>query len=188
MVCFDQGCAHVVAVTARTRLSGCVGRERWWRQAGRAIATRSGLLMSGEKSMPTRELLHLDAEVAACEDGAYGGLEKRRGKCVGRSGPVRAICLGPPLDTVLVRTTASELGLGNGGRRRRAARKQVQRLAVRTRSRRGQRGERVFAGVSGRQRATKQHRVALCSGQETARCGRQSACRVSTTAILWCCW
>ena len=35
-----------------------------WRQAGRAIATRSGLLMSGEKSMPTRKLLHLGADVA----------------------------------------------------------------------------------------------------------------------------
>ena len=44
--------------------SGCVGWERYWRQAGRAIATRSGLLMSDEKSMPTRELLHLGAEVA----------------------------------------------------------------------------------------------------------------------------
>ena len=44
--------------------SGCVGRERWWRQAGRAFATRSGLLMSGEKSMPTRELHPLGAELA----------------------------------------------------------------------------------------------------------------------------
>ena len=44
--------------------SGCGGRGRCWRQAGRAIATRSGLLMSDEKSMPTRELLHLGAEVA----------------------------------------------------------------------------------------------------------------------------
>ena len=35
--------------------------------AGRAVATRSGLLMSGEKSMPTWELHHLGAEEVACE-------------------------------------------------------------------------------------------------------------------------
>ena len=42
---------------------GCRWAGRRGRQAGRAIATHSGLLMSGEKSMLTRELLHLDAEV-----------------------------------------------------------------------------------------------------------------------------
>ena len=39
---------------------------------------------------------------------------------------------------------------------------------MRTCDRRGRRGERVFAGVSGRQRATKQHRVALLQRAETA--------------------
>ena len=105
--------------------------------------------------------------------GACGGLEKRREKCVGRAvGPVRATCLAP--------SAGHSVGAHHGGgagpwqwlERRRAARKQIQRLAVRTRIRRGQRGERVFAGVSCRQRATKTTTVLLfCSGQETAWCG-----------------
>ena len=54
MVCFDRGCAHVVAVTARTRRVVVLDGGRCWRQAGREIATRSGLQMSGEESMPIR--------------------------------------------------------------------------------------------------------------------------------------
>lgn len=52
-------------------------------------------------------------------------------------GPVRATCLVPLLDTVLVRNAAVEQGIGNGVRGRRVARKQIQRLAVCTRNRRG---------------------------------------------------
>ena len=75
--------------------------------------------MSGEKSMPTRELLHLGAEVVVMVVGEavrVVDLKRGRGKCVGRAvGSVRATYLVPPLDTVLVRTMAGELGLGNGG-------------------------------------------------------------------------
>ena len=172
--------------------SDCVGRGKCW-QVGRAISTRSELLMSGEKSMPTRELLHLGAEVAVMVVGeavVCCGLEKRRGKCVGRPvGLVRATCLAPLFDTVLVRTTAEELALGNGWRRRRAARKQIQRLAVCTRNRRGRRGVRVFASVSCRQRATKTTTVLLfAAGKRWHGTVRQSACRAWTIAILGCCW
>ena len=78
--------------------------------------------------------------------------------------PVRATYLA--LHTVLVRTTAGELGLDNSWRR--AVRKQIQRLAVRTRNRRKRRGERVFAGVSGRQRVTKT--TQCCSLQRARDC------------------
>ena len=76
---------------------------------------------------------------------------------------------------------AHQLGLGKVGREEEWQGNCVKRLALRTRNRRGRRGERVFSGVSGRQRATKQHRVALCSGQRRR---RQSSCRVSTITIL----
>ena len=60
MACFDRGCAHVVAVIARTRRvvmldGGGVGSGRLEEQ----LPIAAGLLMLGEKSMPAQELLHL---------------------------------------------------------------------------------------------------------------------------------
>ena len=125
----------MVAVTARTR---------------RVIVLDGEVLAAGWKSschsQPAADVLrkeHADLGTAALfgcggdgdrRGGVCGGLEKRGEACREGGGLGASDLFGPsPLDTVLVRPTAEEMGLGIGGRRRRVARKQTQRLAVRTR-------------------------------------------------------
>ena len=91
-------------------------------------------------------------------------LKKRRWKCVGRAAGVRAICLAHPLNIMLVRTTAGELGLGNSWRREE---RQENRFRDRQCARKIVEGNEesasspAFLAISERQ---KHHRVARCSG------------------------
>ena len=143
--------------------------------AGRAFATRSELLMSSEKSMPTRGL-------HACGCRWWWWLARR---CVWWTREeVREVCResdGPGENDLfgLRRLTQcwcaprrGELGIGNGWKRRRATRKQVQRLAVRTRnrggrSRRARLRQRFWPSASDKTTTV----LLFAAGRETARCG-----------------
>ena len=152
--------------------SDCVGRGKCW-QVGRAISTRSELLMSGEKSMPTRELLHLGAEVAVMVVGeavVCGGLEKRRGKCVGRAiGSVQATCLVPPLDTVFGAHQGGGAGSWQRWEEETSGKKtHSETCSAHAQSSRATRSARLRQRFLPSTSDKNNHRVALCSGQEMA--------------------
>ena len=195
MVCFDQGCAHVVAVvTARTRRVVVLDGGGVGRQAGRASCHSERAAVDRPKKYAAAcrlgSCMHLGAEVAVVVAGeAVRVVDLKRGGearevCRESGGPGASDLFGSALlDTVLVRTTAGSwaVAMAGGGEEEEQENRSSETWQCARAIVEGDEGERVFAGVSGRQRATKQHRVTFCSGQRRQthlECWCQSACRV----------